>query len=192
MLNERLAVAPEFPELYDLAYRIRDDPERNQRKDRYDQSNKFYEIPFHSGANSGFLFLKSKIRNQQFFFNLCAFSNSAANSRVSRFSRICARRCSSASRASRIFFLLVSAISRHMEYGLLAMRVISRSARPPASRTGTWSPKWSTSAAASAVEIICGRWLIQAQSSSWVVASISAARAPIFSSQERNSALMPS
>ena len=71
------------------------------------------------------------------------------------------------------------------------MRVRSRRALPPISSTGASSPNSSTNAAASAVEIICGRWLIQAQKRSWSVGSSSATRAPIFSAQCTNSPQSP-
>ncbi len=56
------------------------------------------------------------------------------------------------------------------------MRVISRRARPPVSSRGASSPYSSTSVAARAVEINCGRWLIQAQS--WSCASASMLATP--------------
>ena len=71
------------------------------------------------------------------------------------------------------------------------MRVISRRARPPVSSSGASSPYSSTSVAASAVEIICGKWLIQAQSWSCASASMLATPAPIFSTHSRNSPLAP-
>ena len=69
------------------------------------------------------------------------------------------------------------------------MRVISRRARPPVSSSGAFSPYSSTSVAARAVEIICGKWLIQAQSWSCASASMLATPAPIFSTHSRNSPL---
>ena len=53
-----------------------------------------------------------------------------------------------------------------MEYGEAEIRVISFRARPPAGSSGASAPNSSTRAAARAVEIICGTWLIQAQSRS--------------------------
>ncbi len=50
-----------------------------------------------------------------FFLSSCARSNSAASSRESRFSRMCASRCSSFCIASLRFLRLVMAMSRHME-----------------------------------------------------------------------------
>src|SRR5260370_1402585 len=49
------------------------------------------------------------------FLNSCARSNSAASSRESRFSRLCASRCSSFCSASLRFFRFVMAMSRHIE-----------------------------------------------------------------------------
>src|ERR1039458_2289244 len=71
------------------------------------------------------------------------------------------------------------------------MRVRSRRARPPMSSSGASEPNSSTRAAASAVEIICGRWLIQAQMRSCSEGSRRATRAPIFSAQCRNSPHWP-
>src|ERR1043165_3004930 len=67
---------------------------------------------------------------------------------------------------------------RHIEYGLAEIRVISCNARPPAGSSGASEPNSSTSAAARAVEIICGTWLIHAHSRSCSSAGSIATRAP--------------
>src|ERR1019366_2749425 len=99
--------------------------------------------------------------------NLFALSNISRNPGPRRFSRRWANCCSKRSRASSMFWLLVSAISRHIEQGLLAIRVISRKARPPISLIASSSPSSSRSTEASAVAIICGRWVVHPHPRTW-------------------------
>src|SRR5438094_7108537 len=125
------------------------------------------------------------------FFNLCARSNSSSNPRVSRFSRMCASFCSNFNKASLTFCLFVSTTSHHIPYGLAEMRVISRNARPPASRRAASSPNPTTTAPVNPVESICGKWLIQPQRRSCSATSTEWISAPIFASQPRNSPIKP-
>ena len=63
---------------------------------------------------------------------------------------------------------------------------------PSCVEQGASSPYSSTRVAAKAVEISCGRWLIQEQSWSCSSASMLATRAPIFSIHSRKSPATPS
>src|SRR5438046_1613252 len=145
-----------------------------------------------SSENASHHFSVTPCLRGETFLNRCARSNSSSNPRVSRFSRMCASFCSSFSSASPTFFLFVSTTSRHIPYGLAEMRVISRNARPPASRRDTSSPNSSTRDAANPVVSICGKWLIQPQMRSCSATSIVSISAPIFAMQTRNSPIKPS
>jgi hypothetical protein len=82
----------------------------NRICDRYELTKAKIDASQIARVPSGsYLFFAAAFRNRW------ACSNSAANSRVARFSRICASRCSTFHNASSRFFLLLIATSRHME-----------------------------------------------------------------------------
>src|SRR5277367_2877350 len=72
------------------------------------------ESPDHQWHDHPIFFVSPRLRGGV-FLNSCARSNSAASSLESRFSRMCARRCSNLCSASARFFWLVMAMSRHIE-----------------------------------------------------------------------------